>query len=105
MKERLKNGNALLAVSIIGLLALAVLLYTGNEFARQSQNARMATADYSILALAVVVGVAWLATLIIGEYDVLASKNKTEWKVVWGLAILVLSFAGAVLYCLFGRKS
>ncbi len=104
MKEHLKNGNALLALSVFGLLALAAVLYMGNEFAKQNKNSPMATADYSILALAIVVGVAWLATLILGEYDVLASKNNAAWKIAWGLAILVLSFAGAILYCLIGKE-
>ena len=104
MKEHLKNENALLAISVFGLLALAAVIYMGNDFARQNKNSPMATADYSILALAIVACVAELVVFVIGEYDVLTSKNNAVWKAIWGLAILVLSFAGAILYCLIGKK-
>ena len=105
MNEHLKNGNTLLAVSIAGLLALVVLLYIGNDFASQNRNARMATADYSILALAIFVGAAWLTTVVLGEYDVLASKNNKVWKATWGAWIVALPFAGAITYRLVGRKN
>ena len=105
MIEHLKNGNALLAVSIVGMLAMVALLCMGNDFASQNRNAHRATADYSILALAIIVGAAWLATLALGEYEVLASKNNKVWKVAWGAWIIALPFAGAITYCLVGRKS
>ena len=105
MREHLKNGNALLAVSIIGMLALVVLLYMGNGFASQNRNAHRATADYSILGLAIIVGAAWIATLVLGEYDVLASKNNQVWKAAWGAWIVALPFAGAITYRLIGRKN
>ena len=104
MNEHLKDGNVLLAVSIVGLIALLILLYMGNDFASQNRNAHRATADYSILALAIFVGIAWLVALVLGEYEVFTSKSGTVWKAAWGGAILIFSFAGALLYCLMGRK-
>jgi len=111
MKEHLKNGNALLAVSVIGLLSLAGIVYTGNSFQeRWIENGcdkHWCHQDTNWLTIGAVVAafIAWLIVLALGGYDILTSKNSKVWKIIWILGIVFLCFAGALLYCLVGRKN
>jgi len=111
MNKHLKNGDALLAVSIIGLIALACTAYFSNDFHEKyirdgcdrhwcGQERNWAGLGFGLVAI-----IAELAMLVLGEYDILASKNSKVWKTAQGAWIFVLPFAGTITYCLVGRKS
>ena len=97
-------SSFILAFFIILFAILAPLIFgnaaSGNALLASLQNlAPVAGMLLIILGCLLYVGV-FLAAI----YEVIKAKNSEDWKVIWGIVLLVFGLFGLALYLLIARK-
>ena len=112
MMKQVKNGNALLAVSVVGLVAMLFIVMTalapdmsGQEPGSQGYEDMRADATPKLQIAFAVMFIAWIGNLGLALYDIgMTSGNSDLWKGGWMLVNL-FCFVGGIIYCLVGRRS
>ena len=112
MMTHVRNGNALLAFSVVGLAAMLFIVMTvlapdisGQEPEGEDYEAMRAEATPKLQIAFAVMFIAWIGNLGLALYDIgMTSGNSDIWKGSW-MMVNLFCFVGGITYCLVGQRS